>query len=55
VDTILAALNQAALYELATGNEVEVVVVSNKLYRKILNMGIIELYKLGPTYAVYAN
>jgi len=51
VSKITEALSQAELYEQTTGNKVEVVVVSDALFYKILRMGIVETYNFGPTWA----
>jgi len=43
--SVLAALNQAALYESTTGLRVDVVVITESKYKQILGMGMIELYR----------
>lgn len=50
MDCVLAALNQAALFEQVTGNHVEVVVVPSNLFYRILSVGIFDLVKLNTLY-----
>jgi len=41
---VLAALNQAALYESTTGLHVDVVVVPDELFYRVLSMGMVNVF-----------